>query len=253
MANPRRRAFPATEAHVHKAAQPAAGDVDAAVEADTDAEKAASLKIGQTVRVKSGAAHEDGHADADMVIESIHPGPAYAVSMKGMKGVHKWYVGDELARVAKVSKSAEEPAPESGEQAEETVATKLFIPIAKANTEEQTITGVVLQPEVVDAQGDIMAAEVIRKAAHRFLAQYNKATKLGLMHKDFKPRFELVESYLAPMDFDLNGFKVKQGAWLMTVKVLDSAVWERVRRGELTGFSIGGKARVQRIGQAKAA
>lgn len=141
-----------------------------------------------------------------------------------------------------------EGAPEGPE---ESVTTKLFIPIAKATLDEQTICGVVLQPEVVDAQGDIMGADVIRRAAHRFLAQYNRVTKLGLMHKDFKPRFELVESYLAPMDFDLNGFAVKAGSWVMTVKVLDKDVWAKVKKGELTGFSIGGKARVQKLGQTK--
>lgn len=126
---------------------------------------------------------------------------------------------------------------------------RLYIPIVKVNAEEQTITGVVLQPEVVDAQGDIMSAEVIRKAAHRFLADHNRATKLGLMHKDFKPRFELFESYTAPVDLAIGDKVVKSGSWILTVHVLDKKVWDQVKGGKLTGFSIGGKAKVSKLNQ----
>lgn len=140
--------------------------------------------------------------------------------------------------------------PKKADEETETV-TKMFVPIAKANTEEQTVTGVVLQPEVVDAQGDIIGEDVIRKAAHRFLADYNKATKLGLMHKDFKRRFELFESFIAPCDLVVGDRHVSKGAWLIVVKVLDSAIWEKVKKGELTGFSIGGKARVKKLAPVK--
>lgn len=125
--------------------------------------------------------------------------------------------------------------------------TKFYVPIAKATTEERTITGVVLQPEVVDAQGDIIGVDVIRKAAHAFLAGYNTRTKPGLMHKDFKPRFQIVESYLAPQELTINGKLVPAGAWVMTMKVLDDKVWDQIKKGKLTGFSIGGKARVQKL------
>ncbi|MGD9749395.1 MAG: XkdF-like putative serine protease domain-containing protein [Acidimicrobiia bacterium] len=128
------------------------------------------------------------------------------------------------------------------------VTTKFYVPIAKVSTtEERTITGVVLQPEVVDAQGDIMDSAVIRKAAHAFLAGYNTRTKPGLMHKDFKPRFEIVESYLAPQELTINGKMVSEGSWVMTMKVLDDKVWDQIKKGKLTGFSIGGKARVQKL------
>lgn len=127
---------------------------------------------------------------------------------------------------------------------------KMFVEIAKANDEEQTVCGVVLAPETTDAQGDIYSAEVIRKAAFNFLASYNDSTKLGHQHKDFKNwdgRFALVESYLAPMDFALASTLVKAGSWIMTVKVLDPKIWTMVKSGAITGFSIGGKAKVQNL------
>lgn len=130
---------------------------------------------------------------------------------------------------------------------ESSVDTKLYVPIAKANDDEQTITGVVLQPEIVDGQGDIIGADVIRKAAHNFLANYNAGTKLGLMHKDFKPRFQLYESYITPLDIVINSVLVKAGSWVMVVKVLDKKIWQKIKDGELAGFSIGGKARVRKL------
>ena len=38
----------------------------------------------------------------------------------------------------------------------------------------------VLEPEVVDAQGDIYSADEVRQAAHRFMEEFGG---LGLMHR----------------------------------------------------------------------
>lgn len=130
---------------------------------------------------------------------------------------------------------------------ETTQAVKMFVPVIKANNEEQTVTGVVLQPETVDAQGDIISSEVIRKAAERFLSSFNRSTKLGLQHKNFNKKFELLQSFVAPTDFVLNSKTIKAGSWVMKVKVVDAKVWKLVKEGKITGFSIGGKARVVRL------
>jgi putative serine protease XkdF len=135
----------------------------------------------------------------------------------------------------------------------EDAVSKSYVEIVKASDEEQTVTGVVLQPETTDAQGDIYSAAVIKTAAYNFLSSYNEATKLGRQHKDFKNwsrRFALVESYVAPMEFALNSRIIKAGSWLMTVKVLDATVWKMVKEGKITGFSIGGKARVKQLANA---
>lgn len=144
-------------------------------------------------------------------------------------------------------------AQEKAEKTEESVAKRYFVPITKANAEEQTITGVVLVPEVVDAQGDIISSEVIRKAAHNFLAGYNSTTKLGLMHKDFRPQFELYESYIVPIDTVVGKEIVTAGSWIIVIHVLEKKVWDQVKSGKLTGFSIGGKAKVAKIKPDKAA
>lgn len=128
------------------------------------------------------------------------------------------------------------------------MAKSIWMPIVKADDDQRLATGIVLEPEVVDAQGDIIAATVIRQAAHNFLALYNKKTQLGLQHDLMKPDgVELVESWIAPVDMVMNNRMIKAGTWMMTVRVNNDALWNRIKTGQLGGFSIGGVARVQKL------
>jgi DNA adenine methylase len=133
------------------------------------------------------------------------------------------------------------------EEDEKKIVTKLFIPLTKAVADKRMITGVVLVPEQVDAHGDIYDADVIAKAAHDFLAGYNAGNEVALMHKDFKRDFDLLESYVAPVDFALGDTSVKAGTWIITVRVNEDKIWDKVKKGEITGFSIGGKAKVKQL------
>jgi hypothetical protein len=54
---------------------------------------------------------------------------------------------------------------------------------------------------------------------------------------------KVLESYLAPTDFTIGELAVRKGTWLLAVRVLSDELWERVKSGDLTGFSIGGSAR----------
>ena len=54
---------------------------------------------------------------------------------------------------------------------------------------------------------------------------------------------KVLESYLAPADFAIGEVRVRKGTWLLAVRVLSDELWERVKSGDLTGFSIGGSAR----------
>lgn len=123
----------------------------------------------------------------------------------------------------------------------------LYIPIAKLDNELREVTGVVLQPEVTDAQGDIMSEEVIAKAAGDFLAGFNKTSTLGLMHKEFNKRFELRQSFIAPSDMVIANKTVRKGSWVMVVRVKEATIWKAVKDGKITGFSIGGKAKAQKL------
>jgi len=152
--------------------------------------------------------------------------------------------------VPATEKNAAQPRTQAAPaQENDQAAVSYFIPLVKADTEKQEVTGVVLQPDVVDAHGDIIPEAVIAKAAHNFLASYNESTKLGEQHTVFKNQFELYESYTMPVDVVLDGKEIKKGTWMMVAKVKDSEVWQKVKDGEITGFSIGGKAKVRQVQQ----
>jgi DNA adenine methylase len=117
--------------------------------------------------------------------------------------------------------------------------------------DERYVLGVVLEPEVVDAQGDIYSAEEVRQAAHRFMEEFGG---LGLMHRfRVNDQVKVLESYLAPVDLTLGGATVRKGTWLLAVRILSDELWEQVKDGQLTGFSIGGSARRVPEGEASAA
>lgn len=140
-----------------------------------------------------------------------------------------------------------EPMPPAPDPDAVEVTKSIYCPITKAEEEQRLVTGIVLQPEVVDAQGDIYSEDVIKEAAHNFLADYNAGNVMGFAHKEFDKPIDLCESYVAPSDIELDGKPVKKGTWVMTVKVLDDDIWEKVKAGKVKGFSIGGVAKVKKL------
>ena len=120
------------------------------------------------------------------------------------------------------------------------------MPFLKKDDEERIVTGIVLEPEEIDAQGDIVSEEAIKEAAYRFLAKFNKDTELGFMHKAFGDLgMSLVESWIAREDTEMGGNPVKKGSWVMSVRIdKNDTLWKKVKEGKISGFSIGGVARV---------
>lgn len=117
--------------------------------------------------------------------------------------------------------------------------------LLKAEGELRVVTGIVLVPDDVDAHNDFATAPVIRDAAYDFLCNIHIANELGVQHEKFgNIGLELVESYVAPLDFRLGGEDIKKGTWIMSVRVKSDDLWEKVKTGELTGFSIGATATV---------
>jgi len=88
----------------------------------------------------------------------------------------------------------------------------------------------------VDAQEDIMIPADIEKTAHDYLA---KRRVVGFRHSE-KAEAVVVESYIAPVDFILDGEQVKKGSWLLGIIIEDDELWRMVKEGEINGFSVGG-------------
>jgi len=67
---------------------------------------------------------------------------------------------------------------------------------------------------------------------------------VGLMHRmRVNGAVKIVESYLAPTDLTIAERAIKKGTWLLGVRVVSDELWNAVKDGQLTGFSIGGSAR----------
>lgn len=154
--------------------------------------------------------------------------------------------------------------------------------LTKSAAELRYTLAVVYEPGVLDTQGDFASAETIRAAAWDFtrrlqarsdveraaagvvkalldtaaveaevditaLADAVERGAIGDMHDDFEhPHGEIVENYVAPADFVVEGETVKAGTWCVGI-VWSPEMFERIRRGERRGVSMGGTAmRVER-------
>jgi len=134
--------------------------------------------------------------------------------------------------------------PEQGELEPGTVEEPTFAPIdvkiVKIESEEErTVFGIVLEPEEIDSQKDVYSEDEVRKTAYQFLERYQQ---FGLMHQQIVSTILPLESYLAPVEFKSGEQTIKKGTWLLRTRILDDAIWKKIKKGELTGYSIGGSA-----------
>lgn len=113
------------------------------------------------------------------------------------------------------------------------------MPIIKVLADKQIAIGPLLVPNRVDAQNDFATPEDIEDAAHRCL---EFGPEIKLMH-DGKPIDAVaVESAIFRKYVDL-----PEGTWVGAVKIRDKTIWNKVKSGELRGFSIGGTGARQKV------
>jgi len=122
----------------------------------------------------------------------------------------------------------------------------------KINAEQHIITGPAMIPDIkiyrtaeslgLDSDGYIyFTKETIKKASEMFLEQeiMNNAT---LEHEEKVSDLKLVESWIVlNSDKDKSaelGFNVPVGTWMVSYKVNNAELWERIKSGEFKGFSI---------------
>lgn len=132
---------------------------------------------------------------------------------------------------------------------ERTIASALWIEsdadplierITKADDDEKRLVyGVVMQPDVFDLHDDTISDDDLERSAHDYLVR-SRAVKQ--QHSGTHRDVDVVESYIAPIDFDLGEQQIKKGAWVVVVKVNDDSLWADVKAGRVTSFSPGGMA-----------
>lgn len=121
---------------------------------------------------------------------------------------------------------------------------RVDVDIAKAY--KQLVYGIVLKPEDFDSQGDRISVEEIEKAAHTYMLHSQGYDYHHLEAVDFE-KVRVVESYLAPCDFELNGHLVKEGSWVVVSKIFDPALWGEIVKGDIQAYSIFGSGKRKAI------
>jgi cation transport regulator ChaB len=142
---------------------------------------------------------------------------------------------------------SEEDKKKMKEMKTEDTPVEKFVEIKKNTLKEGLVYGIVYEPMIKDAHGDWSTKEEIQKMAHDFLPSALRNgpwtdkdhSKDGLSDMDV----EIVESYIAPVDFELESEHIYKGSWVLVSKVNSEELKSAIEKGETTGYSIFGKGR----------
>ncbi|GLB58670.1 XkdF-like putative serine protease domain-containing protein [Cytobacillus sp. NCCP-133] len=104
--------------------------------------------------------------------------------------------------------------------------------------EKRIVYAPVLIPDRPDSDGDVVTAEQIESWSHEFMALYRNVDLQHTLNNTAVP----VESYILKEDKVVESFgkqiSLPIGTWVMAVKVLSDEVWQKIKEGHYTGFSI---------------
>lgn len=131
--------------------------------------------------------------------------------------------------------------------------TKHKINFEVTNEEKRLATGPAMIPDLLiprrDSKGEIydvyFSAETIRMIAEKYLMN-GENVKNDVGHDGMRRKsIYLLESWIKESEFD-KSMQYEQykdlplGTWFVTMKVNDDDTWEKVKAGELRGFSVSG-------------
>jgi hypothetical protein len=123
---------------------------------------------------------------------------------------------------------------------------------AFSSDDEMIVTGPAMVPQQLilrkDAQGNpfhvYFSKDTIKKIARKFF-EYNKQNNTDINHDDnISTSNTLLESWIVEdpkMDKSTSmGFNVPAGTWMASYKINDEYTWNKIKNGELNGYSIAG-------------
>ncbi len=103
--------------------------------------------------------------------------------------------------------------------------------------------GVVLEPNLPDAHGDVFTPVEIEKAAHAFMRDYSMAKAehaADVQHSGRDAGADLIENFIAPVDMVLGGEPVTRSSWVQAWQIDDPLLKQEVDEGKITGLSLEG-------------
>lgn len=100
--------------------------------------------------------------------------------------------------------------------------------------DERYVEGVVYAPYQLDTYGEFMTPADVKVLAHRFLEDVTLAASIDTMHDNAANGSKPVQSFISVKN-DPRGYP--EDSWVLGVKVYDDSVWEKVKKGDISGFS----------------
>lgn len=127
---------------------------------------------------------------------------------------------------------------------------KQSVELAEVDAEKRILMGPALIPDKKilrrDENGDYFiyfSKDTVRKASELFLSKGNQ-NNATLEHEVKLEGMSIVESWLIEDDEKDKsrkyGFKLPVGTWMVSMKVYNEDIWQKVKAGEVLGFSIEG-------------
>lgn len=135
-----------------------------------------------------------------------------------------------------LEKEDEEDDEEDEEETEKRCSKSFRVNFIAKSDEQRIVYGIVAEPNTIDLQGDRLSESEIRKACHKFMQTSQRIYK---EHSD-PADVDIVECYVAPVNFTCGGQRVLKGSWVMASKVHDDKLWHDVKSGDITGYSMAG-------------
>lgn len=208
-------------------------DIDVLVRANADERGRFSVTLGSDLRLKldrvlqarTGLASEHWHGEPHG--PNWRHQPLYDLVLRPRKPEVREIDEADFAREF----YKERPIPESEQRR---------VAIFEKQEDEQIVGGVVYAPDEEDAQGDSASAEEIRKAAYGWM---ERRQEFMAFHDGTPIRAKVLESYIAPVNFHMETELVKKGSWVLITRVLDKSIWAKIKSGEITGYSMAGRAK----------
>lgn len=133
---------------------------------------------------------------------------------------------------------------------EDDIDLRFDVPISKVNDELRTVYGFASVSTIkgallTDTQDDQVDDAEIIKAAHHFMAQSRKGGLLHALDDRGQPHQggQIVESLVFTPDIQKAlGIDLGLTGWFIGYRVDDDDAWALVKSGDLSAFSIGGRA-----------
>lgn len=127
------------------------------------------------------------------------------------------------------------------------------VKFAKTDVEKKQAIAFALVPDKFDKQGHRLTSDEVEKAAHSYAKNLAHKAQKGLgtseNHQTFGQDGYIVESWI-----DGDGSVAKSlgidpipGAWVIKFQFTNDEVWDKVKKGEYTGVSIGGSGMLEPV------